>query len=142
MTRRSSAVVGAFLAWTIFVWGIVRVRNILGDDTLTGSERRGPLLLSATLWVPALILAVAVVAALVRHRPLAGWARVGVALLGVWTTLVWLVRAVDIALVSDHELPFIVVHMVLALVSVALAVLAARALRPAPAGRTQEPVRT
>lgn len=130
MSRRVAVPVGAFLAWTIFVWGIVRVRNILGDDSLSSSEQMRSLLLSASLWVPATVLTVALVVSLVRHRSLAQWAKVGVAVLGVWTVLVWLVRAYDIALVNDHEAPFIIVHLVLAVISVGLAVLAARALRP------------
>jgi hypothetical protein len=144
MTRRSGLAVGAFLAWTIFVWGVVRVRNILGDDELSSSDRVVPLLLSASLWVPALVLGVVLVVALVRRRPLPSAARIGVAALGVWTVLIWLVRAYDIALVGEdgqsHEVPFIVVHLVLAVVSVGLAVLAARSLREVPDRRAPQPV--
>jgi hypothetical protein len=43
-----------------------------------------------------------------------------------------MVRAFDIALASNRELPFIVVHLLLAVISVGLAVAAARALRPQP----------
>jgi len=118
------------LVWTIFVWGIVRVRNIMGDADLTGSERTWPLILAASLWVPAAVLLMVLVITLIRKKPFAQAATVGVAVLGVWTTLVWMVRAFDIALVSDRELPFIVVHLVLAVISVGLAVLAARSLRP------------
>jgi len=130
MRTRSALSVGAFLVWTIFVWGIVRVRNIMGDADLTGSERTWPLILAASLWVPAAVLLMVLVITLIRKKPFAQAATVGVAVLGVWTTLVWMVRAFDIALVSDRELPFIVVHLVLAVISVGLAVLAARSLRP------------
>ena len=130
MRTRSAVSVGAFLVWTIFVWGIVRVRNIMGDAELTGSERTWPLVLAASLWVPAAVLLIVLVVTLIRKKPFAKGATVGVAVLGVWTTLVWMVRAFDIALVSDRELPFILVHLVLAVISVGLAVLAARALRP------------
>ncbi|CAN5714076.1 hypothetical protein BH10ACT3_BH10ACT3_06910 [soil metagenome] len=140
MTCRSAVTIGAFLAWTLFVWGLVRVRNILGDEALTGSERVGPLVLSATMWVPALALAVALVVALVRHRPLGNAARIGVAALAVWTVLIWLVRAYDIAIVNDHEAPFIIVHLVLAAISIALAVLAARSMRPEVRERTPQAV--
>ena len=122
--------VGAFLVWTIFVWGIVRVRNIMGDADLSTSERTWPLILAATLWVPAAVLLVTLLVTLLRKRPFAQAATIGVAVLGVWTTLVWMVRAFDIALVSNRELPFIAVHLVLAVISVALAVIAARSLRP------------
>ena len=133
MRTRSAVSVGAFLVWTIFVWGIVRVRNIMGDAELTGSERTWPLVLAASLWVPAAVLLIVLVVTLIRKKPFAKGATVGVAVLGVWTTLVWMVRAFDIALVSDRELPFILVHLVLAVISVGLAVLAALALRPDPA---------
>ncbi|CAB4733914.1 unannotated protein [freshwater metagenome] len=122
--------VGAFLVWTIFVWGIVRVRNIMGDADLSTPERTWPLILAATLWVPAAVLLVTLLVTLLRKRPFAQAATIGVAVLGVWTTLVWIVRAFDIALVSNRELPFIAVHLVLAVISVALAVIAARSLRP------------
>jgi hypothetical protein len=45
-----------------------------------------------------------------------------------WTLGVWVVRAVDIAFLSDHGAAFVIVHVVLAVVSVALALLAARAV--------------
>jgi hypothetical protein len=132
MTTRSAISVGSFLIWTVFVWGIVRVRNIMGDAELSSSERTWPLILAATLWVPAAVLLVSLVVALIRKRPFAQAATIGVAVLGVWTTLVWMVRAFDIALASNRELPFIVVHLLLAVISVGLAVAAARALRPQP----------
>lgn len=132
MTTRSAISVGSFLIWTVFVWGIVRVRNIMGDAELSSSERTWPLILTATLWVPAAVLLVSLVVALIRKRPFAQAATIGVAVLGVWTTLVWMVRAFDIALASNRELPFIVVHLLLAVISVGLAVAAARALRPQP----------
>ncbi|CAB4552634.1 unannotated protein [freshwater metagenome] len=130
MRPRSAISVGAFLVWTIFVWGIVRVRNIMGDADLSTPERTWPLILAATLWVPAAVLLVTLLVTLLRKRPFAQAATIGVAVLGVWTTLVWIVRAFDIALVSNRELPFIAVHLVLAVISVALAVIAARSLRP------------
>jgi hypothetical protein len=102
----------------------------MGDADLTGSERTWPLILAASLWVPAAVLLIVLVITLIRKKPFAQAATVGVAVLGVWTTLVWMVRAFDIALVSDRELPFIVVHLLLAVISVGLAVLAARSLRP------------
>lgn len=140
MTRRSAVPVGAFLAWTIFVWGIVRVRNILGDDAMTSSEQTRSLLLSASLWIPAAVLLVVTVVAVLRHKALPSAARIGVALLGVWTVLVWMVRAYGIALAGDHAAAFIAVHLVLAVISVGLAVLAARALRPTTADSSPQPV--
>ncbi|MEX0768183.1 MAG: hypothetical protein WD029_06905 [Microthrixaceae bacterium] len=130
MSRRSAVNVGAFLAWTIFVWGVVRVRNIMSDSDLSSSERSWPLILAASLWVPAAVLLVALAVTVIRKKEFGQPARVGVAVLGVWTTLVWMVRAFDIALASNRELPFILVHLVLAAISIGLAVLAARALQP------------
>jgi hypothetical protein len=142
MTRRSSVTVAAFLAWTLFVWGVVRVRNILGDDALAGGERARALLLSASFWVPAVVLAVLLGVAAVRRQALGRSARIGVMALGVWTTLVWLVRAYGITFLGDHETPFIVVHLVLAVVSVVLAALAARSLRDVAPERSPQTVRS
>ena len=128
MSRRTVLAVGSFLVWTVFVWGIVRVRNILGDDELSAASQAWSLLLSATLWVPAVVLGVVLAAAALRHRGLPSAARTGVAVLGVWTTVIWLIRGYDIAIASDHGTGFIVVHLVLAVISVGLAVLAARSL--------------
>ena len=124
--------VGAFLIWTIFVWGVVRVRNIMNDPDLSSSERTWPLILAATLWIPAAALLVTLLVTLIRKQEFAQPLKIVVAVLGVWTTLVWMVRAFDIALTSNRELPFIVVHLLLAVISVGLAVLAARSLRPEP----------
>lgn len=59
-----------------------------------------------------------------------------------FTTAVWVVRAIDIA-AGDHSIGFIVVHVVLALVSIALAVAAwlavRRGNRPSEANVTGEP---
>jgi len=132
MSRRSAVSVGAFLIWTIFVWGVVRVRNIMNDPDLSSSERTWPLILAATLWIPAAALLVTLLVTLIRKQEFAQPLKIVVAVLGVWTTLVWMVRAFDIALTSNRELPFIVVHLQLAVISVGLAVLAARSLRPEP----------
>ena len=51
-------------------------------------------------------------------------------LLAGWTVAVWVVRAVDIAALSDHDTAFVVVHLVLAAVSIALSVWVARDLSP------------
>ena len=134
MSRRTAFAVGSFLAWTVFVWGVVRVRNILGDDTISDTSRTWLLLLAASLWLPAIVLLVVLGRSLLTHRELPAPARVGVAVLGVWTTSVWLVRGADIALTSDEGAAFVAVHLVLAVVSVGLAVLAARSLRSADPG--------
>ena len=42
--------------------------------------------------------------------------------LSAWTTVVWIVRAADIAFGGGHEAAFVAVHVVLAAVSIGLAV--------------------
>lgn len=127
--RRDQLVAAALVAWTLFVW-VGRIRNALADPDPAGAT----MLLSLSLAVPAVLVGVALV---VSWRRGAGWGRataVGLAALGVWTIAVWLVRAADIALGGDWGVGFVVVHLVLAVVSIGLAVptvLAARsALRP------------
>ncbi len=88
----------AFVAWTVFVWA-GRIRN------------GGSVLLAGTFLVLAAI-------ALWRRRH---W----VTALAAWTVVVWAVRT-PVILVHDHPVGFKVVHTVLAVVSIALAVTAAR----------------
>lgn len=92
----------AFALWTLFVWG-GRIRNVF-----TGDEGIAPLVLAAAF----VALAVAVLATRGRRATV-------VALAG-WTVVVWVVRAVDIAFLSDHDAGFVVVHVVLAAVSIGL----------------------
>jgi hypothetical protein len=98
---------GALAVLTLLVWG-VRIRNAVGE--------LGPTLLAITF------VALAVAVLLTKAGRSATLALAG------WTVLVWVVRIVDIALLSDHEAAFVVVHAVLAVASVSLAVLAARPL--------------
>lgn len=117
----------AFLLWTLFVW-VGRVRNALTDETLSSGDRLGPLLLSASFVVPALLLGAGWIASR-RHGAANGLVASGTIALAAWTVAVWVVRAGDIALGGDHEVGFVVVHVVLAATSIALAVMAARAAR-------------
>lgn len=114
-------------AWTFLVW-TTRIRNIWTDDDLTTTGQVWRTLLAGVFTV----FAVGVVV-LWRRR---GDARTWVRAFAVWTTGVWLVRAVQIGL-ADHGVAFKVVHTVLAVVSVGLAFWADRAAnestaRPAP----------
>ena len=113
----------ALVAWTFFVW-TTRIGNIWRDADLDTGEKVGRtgLALSFTL------LALAVVGALWRGSARARLVTVG-ALAG-WSTAVWVVRDARI-LAADHEIGFKVVHMVLALVSIVLSVLAWREERHA-----------
>lgn len=124
MLRRHPFVV-ALVAWTFFVW-TTRIRNIWTDDALTTGEQWARTALAGSFTV----LAVAVVVGLVRR---AAWLRPAVLALAAWSVGVWVVRSVGIA-TADHDLGFVVVHLVLAIVSVALSALAVRttARRPEP----------
>jgi hypothetical protein len=102
--------------WTLFVWG-TRIANILTDGGGTGAL---------------VVVVVLTVLGLAAATSLAGarlpWA---VPALALATLAVWAVR-VPLLLASDHEASFVVVHLVLAAVSVALA---AGALRASPVRR-------
>jgi hypothetical protein len=103
--------------WTLLVW-TTRVGNIWGDDDLTTGERWGRTALAMSFT----LLAVAVGYALYRRQP---WLGRAVTALAGWTIGVWAVRAIGIA-AGDHDAAFVIVHLVLAVVSTALAVLAVR----------------
>lgn len=112
----------AFAAWTVFVW-TTRVRNIVEDD---GSSL--DLVLAAAL--AALGAAVVLTAWRARHR-LAPVLAVAV----VATLVAWAVRTPMILLDPEWGATFKVVHMALAVVSVALALLAWRTTRFWPLAR-------
>ena len=96
-----------FAVATLVIWA-GRIRNIVADDGTM-----------AELIVPGGLVALALWTLVDRHR---------VNLLAGVTVAVWAVR-VPLVLVRDHEVGFKVVHVVLAVVSVTLAVLAARDVR-------------
>jgi hypothetical protein len=102
----------ALVLWTLFVWG-TRIANILTDGGGAGA-------LAVAVGLTALGLAAG--ASLVGAR--LPWA---LPALAVGTVVVWAVR-VPLVLAHDHEAGFVVVHLVLAAVSVALAVGALRAV--------------
>lgn len=110
-----------FLAWTAFVW-LGRVRNAFGDPDLAPGERTGPLLLAASFMVPSVVVLVGLVRSVRAGHPLEPWASTSLRALVVWTAALWVVRATDIAVGGDHEPGFVVVHLMLALVSIALGV--------------------
>jgi hypothetical protein len=87
----------------------VRIRNAAGEV--------GPTLPAASF----VVLAVAVLATRGDRIPTLALAS--------WTIAVWGVRVVDIAMLSDHDAAFVVVHAVLATVSIALSAAAIRAVR-------------
>ncbi|MEM9564448.1 MAG: hypothetical protein AAGA93_17630 [Actinomycetota bacterium] len=111
----------AFAAWTLFVWG-GRLRNLIQEPGPLADVSRWSLVASIVFSV--LGLAVTAVAALAaRSRAVAALLTAAVAALGSLTVAVWVPRAIDIAL-GDHDPGFVVVHVVLAVVSIVLAGLA------------------
>ena len=109
--RRDPLVPAALAAWTAFVWG-TRVRNVVRDGGGTI-----PLLVALGM----VVLAVVVAASLVRG----GTPRSAVPALAVATVAAWAVRTPSI-LLGDHGAAFKIVHVALALISIALAVAALR----------------
>lgn len=134
MSVRQRVVLCAFVIWSVFVWGN-RISNTLRSDESTGSKT-----FSTVLSIVLLVSAVAVLVVTVRAwrgvvRDSGGKVLVGA---GLVTVVVWLVRIPQIAL-GDHDAGFVIVHVVLGLVSIALAVpvvrigaAARRAARPRP----------
>jgi hypothetical protein len=125
-------------AWQLFVWG-TRIRNVMGDESLMGLDQVVLVGLSATF----LVYGVIAVGVWREMRPGLGgptangvrWLQAGAC----WTVVVWLLRGGDI-LLSDHEAAFKVVHLVLAGISVALALLVVRVVTAAaPAAEDEAP---
>lgn len=115
--------------WSFFVW-TTRIRNIWTDDTMSTGDQVGRTALALVFTGFAAV----TVAAWWRARQTdaaAAWVPRWVRAFAIWTTGVWVVRAVQIA-TADHEAAFIAVHVVLALVSISLAVWADRRAGPAP----------
>lgn len=115
-TPRRPATV-ALVVWTLLVW-TTRISNIWNDAALSEGEKWGRTGLALSFTA----LAVAVAVALWRR---AGWKPSAVAALAAWTVAVWVARAVGIT-TGDHDAAFIVVHLVLAIVSIGLSVVAVR----------------
>ena len=113
----------AFGVWTLFVWA-TRVGTAFEQDDLSGVARAGRVGLALSFTVVGVVLLA--VAWRARGRVLTAGEQVAIRASAVWTVGVWVVRGVQIAL-ADHEAAFIVVHLVLAVVSIALAVATVRA---------------
>jgi hypothetical protein len=113
-SRRLPATI-ALCVWSVLVW-TTRIVNIVGDDDLTGAEKLGRTLLALSFTG----LALAVGHAL-YHRTT--WRSSIVRSLAVWTIGIWAIRALGI-LAGGRRVGFVAVHLTLAAVSIALAVLA------------------
>ncbi len=122
--RRATVLTAALGGWTVFEW-VTRIGNAARDHTLDGGEKAfavGSAVLFTGLGVAALVVAW-------RSRP-AGVDRRALPFVGLFaafTTLWWVVRSV-LVWAHEHDTGFKVVHTVLAVISVTLSVLAARAV--------------
>ncbi len=126
LTGRGLLVPAALVAWTLFVWG-GRLRNLAQEPGPIGETSRWSLVGSIAF---CLLAALVVVAPTVERSRAGrrGLVRPAVGALGALTIVVWVIRGLDIAL-GDHSLGFIVVHLILAVVSIGLAVAAWRVVR-------------
>jgi hypothetical protein len=115
-SRRLPATI-ALAVWSLLIW-TTRLRNIWTDDELSTGEQWGRTALALSFTVLALAVGHAV-----YHR--ATWLQPVVRTLAGWTIAVWVVRSIGIA-TADHDGAFILVHLVLAAISVTLAALAVR----------------
>jgi hypothetical protein len=116
MSRRRPATL-ALGVWTLLVW-TTRIGNIWGDDDLTDGEKWGRTGLALSFTALVLLVGLAVY----RRLP---WRGLAVKALAGWTIGVWLTRSFGIA-TGDHDAAFVIVHLVLAVVSIGLSVLAVR----------------
>ena len=99
----------ALVGWTFLVW-LGRIRNIVGDDTLSGFE------FAWRLGLAIVFCALAAAALAANRNATEVWpARI----LGMLSVGYWIVRGLQIGF-ADHETSFIIVHSILAGVSVIL----------------------
>ena len=113
---RLARLICVLVAVTVVIW-VVRVVNVFGDDSLSGSARLWRLLVAGCFLVFA-GLAVAVLSGRwAGHR--LGSTRL-VAMFCLWTMVFWAVRSIGI-LLGDYDTEFTLVHVLLALVSVGVA---------------------
>lgn len=106
------------IVWTVGIWGS-RVRNIVADDELTGSERLASLAVALFL----VAAAVAVGISLLRNLRWHGQALGVLVLAGIAR---FTIRGVAILASSEWDIGFKVVHTVLWIVTVILSLAAAR----------------
>lgn len=117
MPTRRLPITLALCVWTLLVW-TTRIGNIWTDAALSQGEKWGRTGLAMSFTVLVLVVGHAV-----YHR--LSWRGLAVKALAGWTIAVWLTRSFGIA-TGDHEASFIVVHLLLAAVSIALSALAVR----------------
>jgi hypothetical protein len=127
----------ALVVWTAYVWS-TRIRNVWTDEDASRFEQLGSTALSLAMLGLAAGLAVALVQARSAQGALPAWAPRLVRATAVATVVVWLVRGAMIA-TAGHDAGFVVVHLTLAAISIALAVAAHRRVQ-APRRRRPAPV--
>jgi hypothetical protein len=107
--------------WTLFVWG-TRTRNIVNDNTLNGGERAFAFAATAAFVAGAIFTIVGVATNWERLRPF-------LAYVATFTIGWWLMRSVLI-LTGNHSTAFRIVHLLLGVISGALAAAAWRVQPP------------
>jgi hypothetical protein len=114
---RRAPIVAILVGWTFFVW-TTRIGNIWRDHSLSDGQKVG----STALALSFTVLAAVVLVAYGQRR---SWLAGAVLVLAGWTIGVWIVRLA--AIVDDGRgAGFVVVHLVLAVVSIGLSVTASR----------------
>ena len=110
---RLSRLLSLLVLATIGVW-LVRVVNVFGDETLSGSSRLWRLLVATGFLVFAGVMMAVLSGRWAGHR--LGSTRL-VAMFCLWTMVFWAVRSIGI-LLGDYDTGFTLVHVVLAVVFV------------------------
>ena len=113
---RLARLVCVLVAITVVVW-VVRVVNVFGDDSLSGSARLWRLLVAGCFLAFAGLAVVVLSGRWAGHR--LGSTRL-VAMFCLWTMVFWAVRSIGI-LLGDYDTEFTLVHVLLAVVSVGVA---------------------
>ncbi len=121
MPRALWWVLAALAVWTAYVW-ITRLFNAWSSAEETAAAK-----VTSTV-ISAVFLGFVVVALIVLARTwngeLDGWMRSALYAFAAWTTVVWVVRIVAIAL-ADHAVGFKVVHAALGVISIVLSLVVA-----------------
>lgn len=112
LTGRTRVAALALSAWTLFTW-VTRVPLAWSDDELSAAGKVASTVPVLVFVVLALVAGIAVL----RRAPAAGAL---VTAFAVWTIGYWVVRMAMIA-TNGHEVAFVVVHAVLAVVASGLA---------------------
>lgn len=126
--RRFRILLGASVAWTLFVWG-TRINNALGDDALSSGSK------AVSIGMAAALILLALAAASLAIRTAAGAPTLLRAFLAA-TVVVWAIRVPQIWLTEHpgvaNPTAFNLVHTVLGVISIGLAALVWRSMPAAP----------